>query len=98
MTTILLAEDAENLAAIVTRELRANGYEVIRAADGATALELHRSHQPDLVVLDWILPGLDGLAVLRALRLEAATPVLMLPLGPRRSTGCWGSRSAPTIT
>ena len=78
MPTVLLAEDADDLAEVVARELRANGYAVVRAGDGRSALEAHDREHPDLVILDWMLPELDGLAVLRELRRGAATPVLML--------------------
>lgn len=78
MATILLVEDTADLAQVVARELGAAGYRVIHAADGLTALELHAAQQPDLVILDWMLPRLDGLAVLRRLRQSAPTPVLML--------------------
>jgi DNA-binding response OmpR family regulator len=80
--TILLVDDAAELAQIVARELESSGYRVLRAADGKAALELHARARPDLVVLDWMLPGLDGLEVLRRVRQApgpgAATPVLML--------------------
>ena len=78
MATILLVEDAHELAGLVARELTAAGYRVLRAADGRAALDLHARELPDLVVLDWMLPGLDGLDVLRELRRSSATPVLML--------------------
>ena len=78
MTTVLLVEDADDLAEIVARELAANGYSVVRAGDGRSALDLHERERPDLVILDWMLPELDGLAVLRELRGTSATPVLML--------------------
>ena len=78
MTTILLVEDARDLAAVIAHQLVATGYRVVCAADGCTALAHHDYECPDLVVLDWILPGLDGLDVLRELRRSAATPVLML--------------------
>jgi DNA-binding response OmpR family regulator len=58
--------------------LRAEGYEVLRAADGLAALQLHAKHEPALVILDWMLPKLDGLEVLRQIRQSAPTPVLML--------------------
>jgi DNA-binding response OmpR family regulator len=52
---------------------------VVHAPDGETALSLHEREQPDLIILDWMLPGMDGLEVLRTLRqAEHATPVLML--------------------
>ena len=78
MTSILLVEDARELAHVVSRELEAAGYAVIHAANGVDALDIHARERPDLVILDWMLPGLDGLAVLRRMRETTATPVLML--------------------
>jgi len=78
MTTILLVEDAYDLAEVIIRELKSNGYRVLHASDGLSALALHSREQPDLVVLDWMLPKLDGLEVLRRLRQGVSTPVLML--------------------
>ncbi len=78
MTTILLIEDALDLAGVIRRELQAEGYEVRHAADGLAALQLFGQHTPDLVILDWMLPKLDGLEVLRRLRATSAVPVLML--------------------
>jgi DNA-binding response OmpR family regulator len=76
--TILLVEDAQDLAQVILRDLRAEGYEVLHAADGLTALELHTKHEPDLVILDWMLPKLDGLEVLRRIRRNSPVLVLML--------------------
>jgi DNA-binding response OmpR family regulator len=78
MPKILLVEDAGDLAQVISRELKAAGYEVVHAMDGLEALEAHASQQPDLVILDWMLPGLDGLEVLRRIRQTSAVPVLML--------------------
>jgi DNA-binding response OmpR family regulator len=78
MATVLLVEDAHDLARVVVRELEAAGYETMHAVDGQVALELHARERPDLVILDWMLPGMDGLEVLRRLRQTAPTPVLML--------------------
>jgi DNA-binding response OmpR family regulator len=78
MATILLVEDTRELAQVVTRELEASGYQVVQAVDGIAALEEHANTSPDLVILDWMLPRLDGLEVLRRLRQSSATPVLML--------------------
>jgi DNA-binding response OmpR family regulator len=77
MTKILLVEDAADLAQVIVRELEAAGYEVAHAADGLAALELHAEYAPDLVILDWML---DGLEVLRRIRqsTSGAVPVLML--------------------
>ncbi len=77
-TTILLVEDTTELAQVIIRELRSNQYRVLHAIDGLTALRLHEEEQPDIVILDWMLPELDGIEVLRRLRQVSATPVLML--------------------
>ena len=78
MTTILLVEDEIDLAQVVLRELEASGYSTAHARDGLSAVSLHSSMQIDLVLLDWMLPGLNGLDVLRRIRQTASTPVLML--------------------
>lgn len=78
MRTLLLVEDERELARVLIRELEAAGYGVLHASDGQAALALAEERQPDLIILDWMLPGMDGLEVLRRLRRRAATPVLML--------------------
>lgn len=78
MAMVLLVEDATDLAQVIVRELGAAGYEVLHASDGLAALQLHARHQPDLVILDWMLPKLDGLEVLRQIRQTSAVPILML--------------------
>jgi DNA-binding response OmpR family regulator len=78
MATILLVEDEMDLARLVVRELESSGYRVRPAPDGPTALRLFAEAAPDLVVLDWMLPGMDGLEVLRRLRQSSPVPVLML--------------------
>lgn len=75
---ILLVEDALELAGVIGRELEAAGYIVLQAADGLRALELHAAERPDVVILDWMLPKLDGITVLRQIRETSATPVIML--------------------
>src|SRR5215207_6972893 len=76
--SILLVEDEPELARLIARELEAAGYVVRRAVDGPSALRQFAESPPQLVVLDWMLPGMDGLAVLRRLRQGSAVPVLML--------------------
>ncbi|GCE14757.1 response regulator transcription factor [Tengunoibacter tsumagoiensis] len=78
MATILLVEDEYDLAQVVLRELTAAGYETLHTGDGMSALTLHTHGQVDLVILDWMLPRLNGLDVLRQLRQKSSTPVLML--------------------
>jgi two-component system response regulator ArlR len=77
--TILVVEDDESIARFVELELTHNGYEVVRAGDGATALELVEGTSPDLIVLDLMLPGVEGLDVARTLRDHGfSRPILML--------------------
>jgi DNA-binding response OmpR family regulator len=78
MTTLLLVEDELELAHLLVRELEAAGYTVRHATDGVAALRLFAQAAPSLVVLDWLLPGIDGLEVLRRLRQSSPVPVLML--------------------
>src|SRR5262249_35685608 len=78
MAAVLLVEDEPALGRLVMRELEAAGSRVRYAGDGHAALRLFAAEPPDLVVLDWMLPGLDGLEVLRRLRQTSPVPVLML--------------------
>ncbi len=80
MTDILLIEDHRDIAELVFDYLEGEGYSVDYAADGHAGLRLGCEHQYDAVVLDVMLPGIDGLAVCQRLRHEARTsvPVLML--------------------
>lgn len=78
MTTILLVEDAFDLAQMIIHELEVQSYHVFHSSDGVSALQLHATEQPSLVILDWMLPKLDGLEVLRRIRQISPTPVLML--------------------
>lgn len=78
MTKLLLVEDDQTLRETLVYNLRREGYEVIQAGDGVSALDLAREHKPDLVVLDIMLPGLDGLTVCRTLRREREVPIVLL--------------------
>ena len=75
---ILIVEDEERIARFVELELRHEGYAVDKAADGRTGLERMESGTYDLVLLDIMLPGLNGLEVLRRARRTVDTPVIML--------------------
>ena len=75
---ILLIEDDPSIREITAIGLRAAGFEVDTAADGAAGLERWRSAAPDLVLLDVMLPRMDGLEVCREIRRESTTPVVML--------------------
>jgi DNA-binding response OmpR family regulator len=78
MTSILIVEDDAVLRDTLALNLRAEGYEVHSAEDGETGLALARDMEPDLVVLDVMLPKLDGLTVCRILRRKSQVPIIIL--------------------
>jgi DNA-binding response OmpR family regulator len=78
MTSILVVDDDDDIRALVGELLERAGHVVIKAPDGESALKLFYSRQPDLVVLDVSMPGLDGWEVLNRIRELSDVPVLML--------------------
>jgi DNA-binding response OmpR family regulator len=76
--TILIVEDDLTLLETLEYNLAAEGYAIITATDGLTALDVAREEHPDLVLLDLMLPRLDGFEVCRILRQEMSVPILML--------------------
>jgi DNA-binding response OmpR family regulator len=79
--TVLVADDDEDILQLVSFRLERAGYNVITASDGQKAIEAAREHQPDLAVLDVMMPGMNGYEVTRALRADQATaqiPVILL--------------------
>ena len=75
---ILIVEDEPHLAEVLEAYAKQEGFRSERAADGNTALTLYRAAKPDLVLLDIMLPGKSGLDVLRSIRAESATPVILV--------------------
>lgn len=78
---ILVVEDEESIRELIALNLQAVGYTVETACDGMQALEKIKSVHPDLILLDWMLPGMDGIDVLRRLKADAkaaSIPVIML--------------------
>lgn len=75
---ILVVDDEQKIVEICRDYLHAAGFEVIQANDGLIGLTMARREQPDLVVLDLMLPGMDGLDVCRQLRREGSIPIIML--------------------
>ena len=76
--SVLVVEDEENLVEALRYNLEHEGYDVLTAPDGGSGLETARAALPDLVILDVMLPNLDGLEVCRILRRETDVPILML--------------------
>ena len=75
---ILIVEDDANLLATLKYNLQKDGYDVVTAVDGAEAIETARKEKPDLIILDVMLPTINGFEVCRVLRKEMTVPILML--------------------
>jgi two-component system, OmpR family, alkaline phosphatase synthesis response regulator PhoP len=75
---VLVVDDEQNVVDLLRSYLEAEGFSIIAAHDGNGALQKARAEQPDLIVLDWMLPGLDGMETCRKLRLFSDAYVLML--------------------
>src|SRR5919197_4849347 len=78
MATIVVAEDERDLNNLVRRHLEDEGHRVVQVFDGPAAVLAVQQERPDLLILDWMLPLLDGLEVCRRVRRESIVPILML--------------------
>jgi CheY-like chemotaxis protein/phosphoribosyl 1,2-cyclic phosphodiesterase len=78
--TVLVADDDPDVMAVLLETLEPEGFRVLSAGDGDAALALARAERPDVVVLDWMMPGQDGLAVCRALRADADPRIADVPV------------------
>ena len=76
--TILVVEDEPTLRETLAEALEADGFSVVQAGDGRAALERFKADEPDLVLLDLMLPELSGLEVTRQIRAESSVPIVML--------------------
>jgi DNA-binding response OmpR family regulator len=88
MKTILLADDEENLRLLVRMTLEDPAWRILEACDGPTALEMARKEAPDVIVLDWMMPGMSGIEVAAALREDhrlAEVPIIMLTAKGQRA-------------
>src|SRR6188472_3217501 len=98
---ILVVDDDAKIVRLVRTYLERDGYRVVTAADGPAALDAIETHQPALVVLDLMLPELDGRAVIRAVRRDAAaahTPIIVLSARSSTIDRIAGLGTAPTTT
>jgi DNA-binding response OmpR family regulator len=75
---IMIVEDDAQLRTVINDYLRNDGYVTLEAGDGLLALRLYDEQRPDLILLDWMLPGLSGLDVARQVRSKGKTPIIML--------------------
>ena len=88
MKTILLADDEQNLRLLVRTTLEDPDWRILEAADGPSALEIARKEHPDLIVLDWMMPGMSGIDVAAELRRHPETrdvPIIMLTAKGRQA-------------
>lgn len=88
MKTILLVEDENDLRFVIKTTLESPKYRILEAQDGRKALEILRSEPVDLVLLDWMMPGLSGIGVAKALREDPATakvPIIMVTARSQRA-------------
>ncbi len=76
--TVLIIEDETRIAHWVREYFEQEGFRALTAADGPTGLQLARSERPDLIILDLMLPGLDGKEICRAIRRDSDVPIIML--------------------
>jgi two-component system, OmpR family, phosphate regulon response regulator PhoB len=83
MKTILLAEDEDHLRILVRTTLEDSKYRILEACNGLEALQLARDECPDLLVLDWMMPGMTGVDVVRTLLEESGAPVPFILLTAR---------------
>lgn len=78
MATIVVAEDERDLNGLVRRHLEDEGHHVVQVYDGTDAVAAVQRERPDLLILDWMLPKMDGLEVCRRVRRDSIVPILML--------------------
>src|SRR6476660_6662864 len=97
--TILIIDDEKDLIELVRYNLEKDGYDSIAAADGQSGLEIARTHKLDLIVLDLMMPGMDGLEVCRHLRSDprtSRTPLIMLTAKATEADRIVGLELGPT--
>jgi len=75
---VLVVEDEENIRKIIKKILELNKFEVLEAEDGAKAMDIFYSEKIDLIILDWMLPKISGIEILKMIREESSIPILML--------------------
>jgi CheY-like chemotaxis protein len=78
--TVLIVDDAPDIVSLLVQALRAEGLRLLTAGDGESALRIARAERPDLILLDWLLPGRDGLEVCRVLRADAEPRLRDVPV------------------
>lgn len=95
---IMVVDDDKNICELLRLYLEKEGYQVVIANDGKEAVELNEKEDPELILLDIMLPQLDGWQVCREIRKNLRCRLLCLPPRARCLTRCWAWNWEPTIT
>ena len=93
--TILIVDDSRTAIAVLTKTLAPTGYSIISAANGEIGIEMAKQHQPDLILMDIIMPGLNGFQATRILRKDAVTqdiPIIIISGNEQATEKFWGLR------
>jgi len=93
--TILIVDDSKTAIAILTKVLEPTGYSIISGVNGEEGIEMARIHQPDLIMMDVIMPGLNGFQATRILRKDEATkdiPIIIISGNEQATEKFWGMR------
>jgi len=93
--TILIVDDSRTAIAVLKKTLAPTGYDILSAADGEEGIEVAKLHQPDLILMDIIMPGLNGFQATRILRKDADTqniPIVIISGNEQATEKFWGLR------
>jgi two-component system, OmpR family, response regulator len=90
MATILIVEDESDLSHLIARHLHLDMHDTLIASDGQAGMELWQKKQPDLVILDWNLPDMEGVEICRKMRESSVVPVIMLTARGHEMERIWG--------
>lgn len=93
--TILIVDDSRTAIAVIAKVLEPTGYSIISGANGEEGIEMARIHQPDLIIMDVIMPGLNGFQATRILRKEESTqdiPIIIISGNEQATEKFWGLR------
>jgi twitching motility two-component system response regulator PilH len=93
--TILIVDDSRTAIAVISKVLEPTGYSIISGANGEEGIEMARIHQPDLIIMDVIMPGLNGFQATRILRKEESTqdiPIIIISGNEQATEKFWGLR------
>ena len=94
---MLIADDNRAIVDVLKRYAEDEGFQVMTAEDGETALALCQEQTFSMILLDVMMPGLDGFTVCRRIREQSMVPIIMITARGKTTSGSWGWKSAPMI-